>query len=199
MPTFERPQIDTEEPVVHLYLRYSHLPVNQLSIVIGLFENLLNDLAQIYPPATESGPNFGPFSLGPTLCVESINTGASINIKVRFDRRFPTLRFIQKEQAFEIGMPNWSLLLVLVVYLLSAGMDEYKKFLEIEKLRHELREAQEPLQKIDLSKMADHSDPHVNQLNIHLNQFFLQLNQENINSATLNGVDLKGSDEKNSK
>jgi len=188
MPTQE---INFEDPTLGVYLKFTHLPATQLSTILYHLSELTDNVAQLFPSERVAVVP-GIISFVPSLNIDSVHTGESIDLRFRFEGNWPKIHIErrargEKSDSVQVVLPKWSLALVVVGYLLDFGLSRYQQVLEIQKLKAEVEQLQEPLKNLEPAKLQDRNDPLVNAIDIHVNSLRQQFNAENIKLVRVNG------------
>jgi hypothetical protein len=197
MPATNLEGFEFKEESISIYIKYTHLPAEQFATLLYATNAIVENLKQIFPTGglekLLSPPIRLPLSFidDSELSLISVQTGNSIEYRLAFRKGKPRIRFLQKEQVFEITLPHWTALLVVACGILACGAMTYEKILQIENLRLENEKIRMELKSMNLKQLTDNSNPVVNSLNINVNQFHQQINQDNIRQVVINNVVVK--------
>jgi len=174
---------------IELYMSYDYLPLKQqakiLESISSIYETILETGFNNFPPYLRlhylliDNHYYPPY---PPLCIHSANTGESINLKFDVDNNVLP-KFVFHNGDLDVLVPQWTAAAFITGSLLIGGLHGYKEILEIQKLNHELEQ-------IETDKLEQ--TPVSNKIDIHLNQFNYEINQNNINRVMINNHSVKG-------
>lgn len=175
-----------------MYIAYEYLPLDQqaniLKAIDGIYKAILNDQINHHNLSPFQYLKHTPLSsdlIEPRLCIVQAQTGNSINFK--FDHNVHILpRVSTSEDDIDIYIPPWTVAVILTGAILNGGVDSYNKYLDITKKRIDIEKSQ-----IELHKLRDTSTPEHHNIQIYINQFKYEINQENIIEVKINNSTLK--------
>lgn len=188
------------EAPLSMYLAYEYLPLGQqakiLEAIDGVYKTILRDKLDSwywmdrvllsrrqYPIYHPGADDF----FGPHLCIVSAHTGNSINFKFDHERKvFP--RFAASGDDIDVYIPPWTAAVLLTGAVLNGGLNAYGEYLDIKQKHIDIERSQ-----LELDRLKDESTPEHNQIQVHLNQFKYEINQQNITEVKINDVSPRSS------
>lgn len=196
-------EIENENPL-SLYMAYDYLPLDQqakiLSAIDGVYKTILGcersswseiELFLLTRKRHSWYYSYKDGFYGPPLCIVSAHTGNSINFKFDHETKFFP-RFDTAGEDIDIYVPPWTAAVFLTGAVLTGGLHGYSEYLNIQEKIINIEKAE-----IELSRLKNESSPEHNQLQIYMNQFHYEINQNNITEVKINDYTIKSPDSDN--
>lgn len=189
-----------------IYIDYDFLTVQQYSAILTAINNVFNDVVRISIYHERDNIDIYDYYyyrryLDLPLCVQTINTGGSINFKVSLERKFFPGLEIENGDTLKILLPKWTAALIVTAAILGYGMDKYQQYLDIrnKELDNELKERElankineevnHQLKFIDVAK--NNNSSLYFDLNQNYNSFQSEIYNRNIYKVEVNEVVVK--------
>ena len=196
-----------EDGLLELYMSYSYLPVEQHIKINQALNGIYSTLSHLTKPDWPDIElwlflhhyhryyyNYGDQLYTIPLCITSAHTGSSITLKFDIEQKmFPKITTDAKNN-IEVAIPKWYAALLVAGALLKGGVSGYDNYLSIEKKRYEIQKIQLEVDKLDsqIKKEKEKtSSPALNSIEKNIQLFQQEINQPNVDSIKIDGVDLK--------
>jgi hypothetical protein len=191
-------QIQEDCPLT-MYLAFEYLPINQqaniLNAIDGVYKAIINaqrrssreymlwSLIRSREPYYYSGEDV----LAPPLCIISAHTGESINFKFDLEKKiFP--RIVPNGKDIDILVPKWTAAVALTGAVITGGLNGYSEYLDITDTQLNIEKT-----KLEIDRLKNENAPEHNEIQIHINKFYYEINQSNIMDVRINNVPIKSS------
>ena len=186
-----------------LYMSFEYLPMEQqariLSAINGVYKTIIESQQTIWPELElwfflrrrfREYYFYEDHYFSPPLCIVSARTGDSIKFKFDIERKIIP-RIVPNGEDIDILVPQWTAAVMLAGAFIVGGMHTYGEYLDIKKSSLEIEKLQREVEKLQTESLTDKNSPLHNKLQVHLNQFYQEINKPNITNVDVNGHSIK--------